>query len=59
MVKTPCFQCKGMGSVPGQGTKILHPTCWQPEKNCQTENLNPGFLAVGAVLFFTSHLTVF
>ena len=23
-VKTPCPQCRGMGSVPGQGTKIPH-----------------------------------
>ena len=24
VVKTPCFHCRGIGSVPGQGTKILH-----------------------------------
>ena len=23
VVKTPCFDCRGMGSIPGQGTKIL------------------------------------
>lgn len=24
VVKTPCFPCRGMNSIPGQGTKILH-----------------------------------
>ena len=24
VVKTPCFQCRGVGSIPGQGTKIPH-----------------------------------
>ena len=24
VVKTPGFQCRGMGSIPGQGTKIPH-----------------------------------
>ena len=23
-VKTPSFKCRGMGLIPGQGTKILH-----------------------------------
>ena len=27
MVKTPCFRCKGHGSIPGQGTKIP-PKSW-------------------------------
>ena len=26
VVKTPSFQCKGMGSTLGQGTKIPHAT---------------------------------
>ena len=30
VVKTPCFQCRGMGSILGWGTKIPHVTC--PEK---------------------------
>ena len=31
MVKTPCFQCKGHGSIPGQGTKIppFELWCWR------------------------------
>ena len=24
VVQTPCFQCRGVGSVPGRGAKILH-----------------------------------
>ena len=24
VVKTPCFHCRGMGSIPGWGTKILN-----------------------------------
>ena len=24
VVNASCFQCRGMGSIPGQGTKILH-----------------------------------
>ena len=34
MVKIPHFHCRGMGAIPGQGTKILHPTCHtiQPQK---------------------------
>ena len=24
VVKTPCFQCRGTGSIPGLGTKIPH-----------------------------------
>ena len=27
MVKIPHFYFKGVGSIPGQGTKILHHTC--------------------------------
>ena len=33
MVKTPCFHCRGTGSVPGRGTKILHATwCGKKKK---------------------------
>ena len=31
MVKTPQFQCWGAGSIPGQGTEILH-AVWQDQK---------------------------
>ena len=27
MVKTKCFYIEGVGSIPGQGTKIPHVTC--------------------------------
>ena len=30
-VKTLCFHCRGVGSIPGQGTKILYAT-WQGKK---------------------------
>ena len=32
MVKTLSFQCRSMGSIPGQGTKIPH-TIWGVAKN--------------------------
>ena len=31
MVKSLCFHCKGTGSIPGQGTKILY-TCGTVKK---------------------------
>ena len=31
VVRTPCFDCGGMGSIPGQGTKIPHAT-WHGQK---------------------------
>ena len=30
VVRTQCFHCHGPGSIPGQGTKIMHAT--QPKK---------------------------
>ena len=26
LIKTPCFHCRGMSSIPGPGTKIPHAT---------------------------------
>ena len=31
MVKTLCSQCRGVGLIPGGGTKILHAT-WHSQK---------------------------
>ena len=31
VVMTPCFQCRGMSSIPGQGTKIPHYS-WHGQK---------------------------
>ena len=33
VVKTPCFQCKGTGSITGWGTKIPQATCHSPKMN--------------------------
>ena len=36
VVKTPGFQCRGMGSIPGQGTKI--PQAARHRQKKQTKN---------------------
>ena len=36
VVKTPCFQCRGMGSIPGQGTKIPQ-AVWPKKKKKRKE----------------------
>ena len=37
MVKTPCFHCRGRGSIPGRGTKIPHAT-WRSQKTEKQTN---------------------
>ena len=32
VVKTPCFHCRGKGSIPGWGTKLLHAVVQPKEK---------------------------
>ena len=32
-VKTLCFNPGGVGSIPGQGTRILHASRWRKEKS--------------------------
>ena len=32
LVKTPSSQCRGMGLIPGQGTKITHATWYSPNE---------------------------
>ena len=45
MVRTQCFHCWGLGSIPGRGTKTLY-VVWHGQK--QT-NKNPAKLARGSV----------
>ena len=34
VVKTPGFHCRGLGSIPGQGTEMPHCCVAQPKKKC-------------------------
>ena len=41
VVMNPCFHCKGIGSIPGQGTNILHGTqCGQKVKKKKKKTQN-------------------
>ena len=39
MVRTPRFHCRGPGSIPGQGTKILH-AVWHGQKKKETGEIS-------------------
>ena len=49
MVKTKCFYIEGVGSIPGQGTKIPHVTCLCGQK-VPSDHMT--FFFVGGVVYF-------
>ena len=57
VVKTPCFHCRGIGSVPGQGTKILH-AMWPAHTHTHTHTHTKGNILVNRklTLYKTAYL---
>ena len=37
VVTTPCFHCRGVGLIPGQGTRNLHAACMAKKKKKEKE----------------------
>ena len=38
VLETPCFHCRGHGSIPGQGTKVPHAARPKKDKNKNKKN---------------------
>ena len=61
MVKAPCFQCKGRGSIPGRGNKIPHAAAKQTNKQKSTKKgtLHSGtFIALSVGFYKTIQLSI-
>ena len=56
VVKTPCFQSWGVGSLPGQGTRVPHAT-WCGQKKKIFFLIKPGSGINVFILTFSSHFT--
>ena len=57
MVRTWCFHCRGPGSIPGQGTKILQ-ACLELVKSSGTELRESRGEALGSIPLHTREVSL-
>ena len=55
MVKTPCFQCRGRGLIPGRENSTHHGV-WPPPKECELFSDYKIYLCCENIPMFSSHM---